>query len=128
MLDRVDIQLQVERVSLADFGQPGAEEDSATIAGRVRAARQHQLERLRPLGMETNSQVPGRVLRGALRLPAPTTRILDHALERGVLTARGYDRVLRLAWTLADLSGREAPGADDVGQALGLRQATAASG
>ena len=39
----------------------------------------------------------------------PTTRILDHALERGVLTARGYDRVLRLAWTLADLAGRDLP-------------------
>ncbi|MEN3345050.1 MAG: magnesium chelatase family protein [Arthrobacter sp.] len=127
LLDRVDIQLQVERVSLADFGQPGAEEDTDTIAGRVRAARDRQLERLLPLGMETNSHVPGRVLRGALRLAAPTTRILDRALERGVLTARGYDRVLRLAWTLADLSPRDAPDADDVGQALGLRQAAVAA-
>ena len=77
--------------------------------------------------METNAQVPGRLLRGALRLDAPTTRILDYALERGVLTARGYDRVLRLAWTLADLSRHDVPDADDVGQALGLRQAAAAS-
>jgi magnesium chelatase family protein len=46
-------------------------------------------------------------------------------LERGVLTARGYDRVLRLAWTLADLAGRDQPGADDIGQALSLRQAAA---
>lgn len=128
LLDRVDIQLQVERVSLADFGRPGAEEDSAAIAERVRAARRRQLERLRPLGMETNSQVPGRMLRGELRLAAPTTRILDRALERGVLTARGYDRVLRLAWTLADLAGRESPDPDDVGQALSLRQAAVASG
>ncbi|MCU1562297.1 MAG: ATP-binding protein, partial [Arthrobacter sp.] len=127
LLDRVDIQLQVERVSLADFGQPGEEEDTDTIAGRVRAARDRQLERLLPLGMETNSHVPGRVLRGALRLAAPTTRILDRALERGVLTARGYDRVLRLAWTLADLSPRDAPDADDIGQALGLRQAAVAA-
>jgi magnesium chelatase family protein len=127
LLDRVDIQLQLERVSLADFGQPRAEEDSSTVAERVRAARDRQLERLLPLGMETNSQVPGRVLRGALRLAAPTTRILDRALERGVLTARGYDRVLRLAWTLADLSRRDAPDTDDVGQALGLRQAAVAA-
>ena len=70
---------------------------------------------------------PGVCLRGALRLAAPTTRILDHALERGVLTARGYDRVLRLAWTLADLSGRETPHADDIGQALSLRQAAVAA-
>ncbi|MGO4120589.1 YifB family Mg chelatase-like AAA ATPase [Arthrobacter sp. YAF16] len=127
LLDRVDIQLEVERVALADFGQPRAEEATADIAARVRAARERQLDRLRPLGLETNSQVPGRVLRGPLRLSGPTTRILDHALERGALTARGYDRVLRLAWTLADLSGRDGPDADDIGQALNLRQSASAA-
>lgn len=127
LLDRVDIQLQVERVSLADFGQAGAEEDTASIARRVRDARRRQSERLLPFGLETNSQVPGRILRGELRLPAAATRILDHSLERGVLTARGYDRVLRLAWTHADLGHRERPDVDDIGQALGLRQAAAAA-
>jgi magnesium chelatase family protein len=127
LLDRVDIQLQVERVSLADFGQSGAEEDTATVASRVRAARARQLDRLRPLGLETNAQVPGRTLRGALRLAAPVTRILDLSLERGVLTARGYDRVLRLAWTLADLACHDAPDDNDIGQALGLRQAASAT-
>jgi magnesium chelatase family protein len=115
--------LEVERVSLAEFGQSGGEEDTRTIAARVGAARNRQSERLLPFGMETNSQVPGRVLRGVLRLPAPTTRILDHSLERGVLTARGYDRVLRLAWTLADLGERGSPDSNDIGQALALRQA-----
>lgn len=125
LLDRVDIQLQVERVSLAEFGQGGAEEDTASVAARVRNARGRQLERLAPFGLETNSQVPGRVLRGELRLPPVATRILDRSLERGVLTARGYDRVLRLAWTLADLGHRERPDMNDIGQALGLRQAAA---
>lgn len=96
LLDRVDIQLQVERVSLAEFGQAGTEEDTASIARRVLDARARQAERLHCFGLETNSQVPGRVLRGVLRLPAGATRILDQSLERGVLTARGYDRVLRL--------------------------------
>jgi len=127
LLDRVDIQLEVERVALADFGQPRAEEATAEIAARVAAARERQLDRLRPLGLETNSQVPGRVLRGPLRLAGATTRILDHALERGSLTARGYDRVLRLSWTLADLCGRDGPDANDIGQALNLRQATSAA-
>lgn len=125
LLDRVDIQLQVDRVSLAEFGQGGAEEDTASVADRVRNARRRQLERLQPFGLETNAQVPGRVLRGELRLPAASTRILDHSLERGVLTARGYDRVLRLAWTMADLGHRERPDVNDIGQALGLRQAAA---
>ncbi|MBB6404177.1 YifB family Mg chelatase-like AAA ATPase [Arthrobacter sp. AZCC_0090] len=127
LLDRVDIQLQVERVSLADFGQSGAEEDTATVAGRVHAARSRQRERLGRFGMETNSQIPGRVLRGELRLPTATTKILDTSLERGILTARGYDRVLRLAWTLADLGHQDRPHSDDIGQALGLRQAVAAA-
>lgn len=127
LLDRVDIQLQVERVSLADFGQAGAEEDTATVAVRVLDARARQLGRLGPYGLETNAQVPGRILRGELRLPPAVTRILDHSLERGVLTARGYDRVLRLAWTLADLGHREQPDMNDIGRALGLRQAAAAA-
>src|SRR6478609_10470202 len=126
LLDRVDIQLQVERVSLTDFGQSGAEEDTASVAGRVREARSRQAERLQRFGLETNSQVPGRILRGDLRLASAATRILDQSLERGVLTARGYDRVLRLAWTLADLGRRDAPDTNDIGQALGLRQAAAA--
>lgn len=127
LLDRVDIQLQVERVSLADFGQAGSEEDTATVARRVLGARARQLERLAPFGLETNAQIPGRILRGELRLPPSVTRILDHSLERGVLTARGYDRVLRLGWTLADLGHREQPDTNDIGQALGLRQAAAAA-
>ncbi|WP_043806152.1 YifB family Mg chelatase-like AAA ATPase [Paenarthrobacter aurescens] len=127
LLDRVDIQLQVERVSLADFGHAGEEEDTHTVAERVLAARQRQLERLLAMGLETNSQVPGRTLRGELRLSPGTTRILDTALERGTLTARGYDRVLRLAWTLADLGHCDAPDIDHIGQALGLRQAAAAT-
>lgn len=126
LLDRVDIQLQVERVSLAEFGQAGEEEDTASVAQRVRDARSRQSGRLQAFGLETNSQVPGRILRGELRLPPAATRILDHSLERGVLTARGYDRVLRLAWTLADLGHRDTPDSNDIGQALGLRQAAAA--
>ncbi len=127
LLDRVDIQLQVERVSLADFGHAGQDEDTRTVAARVLAARERQLERLLEMGLETNSQVPGRTLRGELRLAPGTTRILDTALERGTLTARGYDRVLRLAWTLADLGHSDAPDIDHIGQALGLRQAAAAT-
>jgi magnesium chelatase family protein len=60
-------------------------------------------------------------LRGPLAL-APTARQdLDRALDRGQLTVRGYDRVLRLAWTEADLDGRAVPTRDHVGRALLLR-------
>ena len=125
LLDRVDIQLQVERVSLAEFGQAGAEENTAAIAQRVGSARARQTGRLGRFGLDTNSQVPGRILRGELKLAPASTRILDRSLERGILTARGYDRVLRLAWTLADLGLRDTPDDNDIGQALSLRQASA---
>jgi magnesium chelatase family protein len=50
-----------------------------------------------------------------------TTRDLDRALDRGQLTLRGYDRVIRVGWTVADLAGRATPGRDDLGAALTLR-------
>lgn len=83
LLDRVDIQLQVHRVALAGFGQAGDGEDTATVAARVRVARGRQRERLQDLGLEANSQIPGRILRGTLRLPPATTRILDTAPGTG---------------------------------------------
>jgi magnesium chelatase family protein len=57
-----------------------------------------------------------------LRLAAAVRSPLDRALERGALTLRGYDRVLRVAWTMADLSEIDRPGADEVGRALHLRR------
>jgi magnesium chelatase family protein len=49
------------------------------------------------------------------------TTDLDRAFERGSVSMRGYDRVLRTAWTVADLAGRSSPSADDVGRAASLR-------
>lgn len=122
LLDRVDMQIQVQRLSVAELARPEPQEDTATIAARVAEARQLQQERLRQAGFATNSEVPGRMLRGPLRLPTKVTAALDRAVEVGTLTARGYDRVLRVSWTLADLGGRSCPDADDVGRALLYRQ------
>ena len=69
-----------------------------------------------------NGHVPGPMLRGGrFRLPYPVTSAVDTALDRSLLTMRGYDRCLRLAWTLCDLRGADRPDADDVGRALALR-------
>lgn len=122
LLDRVDIQLSVDRVGLHDFNSTADAEPSRDVAARVAGARQRQRERLRPWNAASNAEVPGPVLRGALRPPGRALVSLDRAMERQSLTARGYDRVLRLAWTVSDLAGHEAPDADDVGQALLLRQ------
>ncbi|GAB3284653.1 YifB family Mg chelatase-like AAA ATPase [Sinomonas notoginsengisoli] len=127
LLDRVDIQLPVNKLSAADFGAGPTGEATADVASRVVDARRRQAERLRPFGLETNSQVPGRLLRGQLRLDSATTASLDRAMANNTLTARGFDRVLRLAWSVADLGGIDRPGDDEVGQALLLRQAVAAA-
>jgi magnesium chelatase family protein len=59
--------------------------------------------------------------RGRWRLARSVTVDLDRALDRGMITLRGYDRVLRLGWTVADLAGRAVPDRDDLGLALTLR-------
>lgn len=121
LMDRVDIQVQVPKVSLADLSEDPPD-SSAAVAERVRVARAAQEERWRPQGWTLNSEVPGPFLRRSpWRLPSATTATLDRALDLGQVTVRGYDRVLRLAWTSADLHGRPTPSAADVGLALMYR-------
>lgn len=121
LLDRVDIQVQVPKVSLADLSE-APPDSSAEIAERVLAARAAQAERWSGLGLTLNSHVPGPTLRRApWRLPRSATAQLDRSLDQGHVTGRGYDRVLRLAWTSADLYGRTIPSPSDVGLALVYR-------
>ncbi len=121
LLDRVDIQVQVPKVSLADLSEDPPD-SSAVVAERVAMARQAQARRWQGHSWLLNSQVPGPVLRRApWRLPSATTRLLDRALDLGQVTLRGYDRVIRLAWTSADLHGRPSPSLEDVGLALMYR-------
>jgi magnesium chelatase family protein len=84
----------------------------------VRAARDAARERWADHGWASNAEAPGPHLR---TLRTAGTGDLDRALERGTLTLRGVDRVLRVAWTLADLAGRTSPGREEIGQALLLR-------
>lgn len=122
LLDRVDIQLQVNKVQLSQLADSGPRESSADVAKRVQLARNLAKERLRRWGLVNNAEMTGRILRGPLKMDGKCTALLDRAMGTGVLSARGYDRVLRLAWTVADLQGREHPDSDDVGLALTLRQ------
>ena len=122
LLDRVDLQVEVPAVTRADLALDLPRESTALVAARVAAARDVARERLRPLGLSCNADLSGRVLRGELALPRPVVADIDRALERGRLTVRGYDRVLRISWTEADLDGATAPGRDHVARALLLRQ------
>ena len=121
LLDRVDLQVHVPPVRRAAFADETGE-SSEVVAARVASARGAQRERWAEGAWVTNGLVPGHVLRRPpFRLPAATTALLDRQLDSGRLTLRGYDRVLRVAWSAADLGGRSVPDADDVAMGLSLR-------
>jgi magnesium chelatase family protein len=128
LLDRIDLRVDLPAVTRAAWLEAGtAPEPTAVVAARVAQARAAAAARLSGTGLGVNSQVPGRLLRERWSPPRPALRLVERALERGALSVRGYDRVLRVAWTLADLGGRTVPGADDVAEALGLRLQRAAA-
>jgi magnesium chelatase family protein len=84
-----------------------------------------QGERLAPLGLTRNAHLPATLLRdGPLAVDPRARAAADAAVDRAELTARGHARVMRLAWTVADLRGADRPGADDVDTALYLRRRT----
>ncbi|MGO2683126.1 MAG: YifB family Mg chelatase-like AAA ATPase [Microbacterium sp.] len=122
--DRIDIDLQVARVAASratSSERTGV--TSVDAASRVAAARARAAERWAQTPWTLNAEVAGAWLRqGDLRVPHGVRAPLDRALERGQLTLRGYDRVLRLAWTMADLAGVEMPGSDELGGALFLKR------
>ncbi|MFD8910875.1 YifB family Mg chelatase-like AAA ATPase [Streptomyces sp. NPDC059575] len=122
LLDRVDLRVEVDPVTRAQLTGSGARgESTASVAERVGAARQRAAARLTGTPWHTNSEVPGRELRTRFHAEHGAMDEAERGLERGVLTARGIDRVLRVAWTIADLAGHDRPGADDVRLALQLR-------
>ena len=96
-------------------------EASSVVAQRVAEARERQLRRLAGTGWRTNGEVSGHYLRRQLPLPAGFQDV-DEAYERGRLSGRGVDKVLRLSWTIADLAGRDTPGRDEVAIALAMRR------
>lgn len=101
-------------------GTPSAVQRARVIAARAAAA-----ERLAETPWTRNADVAGTWLRtGSTRLPASTVGALDRALDRGAITMRGYDRTLRLAWTIADLDGATSPTGHHLGAALYLRRGT----
>jgi magnesium chelatase family protein len=122
ILDRIDIHQQLRQLRAALLGAhhpPG--EGSAVVAERVLAARDRQRHRLAPSGWRTNGEVPGPALRKRLPLP-DGSELLDAAVARGRLSARGVDKVLRLAWTIADLAGDARPTRGQLHTALAMRR------
>lgn len=129
--DRVDVRLWVPRISTppappgrGDVGDRPTVLTSAVARAHVVDARGAAAERLRGTPWRVNADMSGPWLRGegGLHPGGQATASLDRALERGTITMRGYDRVLKVAWTIADLDGAATPTAEHVGKALFLRQ------
>ncbi|MFD0022521.1 YifB family Mg chelatase-like AAA ATPase [Streptomyces sp. NPDC058382] len=122
LLDRVDLRVLVDPVRRADLmGQGGRGESTASVAARVQEARGRAAERLAGTPWTTNSEVPGHELRTRLTAAPGALMAAERDMERGLLTARGLDRVLRVAWTVADLRSADRPDASDIAVALELR-------
>ena len=127
LLDRIDLQVRLHPVTASDLLQDPAvaePEPSALVAERVAKARALAAARWAGEAWRVNAHAPGAFLRSRYRLPRAVTEPLRRPLETGSLSARGYIRVLRLAWTIADLDGRERPDGTDVCEALGMRSGT----
>jgi magnesium chelatase family protein len=124
LLDRIDIQVGLDPLTTAVLlDEHLVQEPSAVVADRVAKARAAAVARWAEPGWRSNAEVPGPVLRSAgWRLPRSVLLPVRQLLDRGELSARGYDRVLRLAWTIADLAGRDRPDRGDVCEATELRR------
>ncbi|KAB1941298.1 YifB family Mg chelatase-like AAA ATPase [Micromonospora sp. ALFpr18c] len=123
LLDRIDVQVRLMPVRAAELMASGGDaESSAAVAARVAAARAAAADRWAGLGRRLNAEVGGPHLRRPpWRLPARVTAELRGRLDSGSLSARGFDRVIRMAWTIADLDGRDRPDLGDVREATQLR-------
>ncbi|WP_127360076.1 YifB family Mg chelatase-like AAA ATPase [Actinacidiphila soli] len=122
LLDRVDLRVDVEPVSRSELiRHVGESESTRTVAARVREARERAAARYRDTPWRTNSEVPGHELRTRWPMSPGAMRPAEQDMERGLLTARGLDRVLRVAWTVADLAAHDRPDGVDMARALELR-------
>lgn len=121
LLDRVDLRVRMRPVTAMSMHSGSEPESSDVVRKRVAGARATAIERWSDHGWQSNAEVPGPVLRREFALPGSATALLDRGLETGVVTARGADRCLRVAWTLSDLDGSLLPGADHVAAALEFR-------
>jgi magnesium chelatase family protein len=121
LLDRVDVKIELEPVGRKELlNDRNFAESSQTVALRVAQARDRAARRLRGTPWRLNGEVPGSELRRTWP-PAPgALAVIERSLERGQISARGVVKVIRVAWTIADLAGQPRPTKDECNTALGL--------
>jgi magnesium chelatase family protein len=122
LLDRIDLRLDVEPVKPYELSRIAAGEDSATVRARVTRARDVQRQRYAPYQKKLNADIDGDLLYAQTALDGPTETFLQNAAEKLRLSARGYNRVLRVARTIADMAESEHVGMPHLKEALSYRQ------
>ena len=120
LLDRIDLHVELPALSHAELASAPAE-TSAVVRQRVEAARERQRVRFRGLKARVNADLTARQVRRFCPIPRDAERLLDAAMTRLGLSARGHDRVLKVARTIADLEGAEAITAEHCAEALQYR-------
>ncbi|MBP2653146.1 MAG: comM [Firmicutes bacterium] len=121
LLDRIDININVPRLEYSEFTANKVGETSAVVRQRVEAARERQRERLRKYGLFANSQMSHRHVKNTCLMTDEAQLLLEQAFEKMNLSARGYDRVLKVARSIADLAGEDRISASAIAEAIHLR-------
>ncbi|MDT8901271.1 YifB family Mg chelatase-like AAA ATPase [Anaeroselena agilis] len=121
LLDRIDINIGVPRLEYREIAGEAATEPSAPIRARVERARALQQRRLARYGLGANAQMGHRHVKATCIMDDAAQSLLQQAFQRLNLSARGYDRVLKVARTIADLDGAERLTAQAVAEAIHLR-------
>ena len=124
LIDRIDLRVQVEPLSRVELSRPEVGEASSAIRKRVVAAREVASDRFQGEPWSLNSEIPSRALRAAYQPERAAMNFLHSQLDRELLTARGLHKVMRIAWSIADLSGHPRPSVEDSELAYALRGAT----
>ncbi|MBM7854351.1 magnesium chelatase family protein [Desulfohalotomaculum tongense] len=123
LLDRIDIHIEVSRVEYSDLENAPPGEPSAVIKARVEQARNIQRQRFsKNKAVSCNAQMPGPLVRKHCITSPRARELLKSAFTQLQLSARSYDKILKIARTIADLAGRETIAAEHMAEALQYRR------
>ena len=122
LLDRIDIHIEVVPVKYDKLATTIKAESSSTIRERVVKARKIQEERFKNYnGIHSNAQMTSLMIRRFCELDAESGKLLKMAMEYRGLSARAYDRILKVSRTIADLAGSESVSAEHISEAINYR-------